>query len=646
MKKMKHKNDPSELTQLSRTWLIAVRQIKAWSHELGEKPRRVHLMAIFDQETHQPLRTQLTDQAPEATEIFELLSRNMQAPLRRSKQGPYRPQKIIYISDAPLPAELGNSLKTLNIEISQQPSPEWLTPLLEDLATRSEKKLNSATVPIMPLLKIDGMSEERARKFFAAAAEFYRQAPWEVLADDQPLLLTCTPPGEEWYVMLLGNAGLEYGLLFFANWEEVEQTYRFASDPLQHLPPNGWLSLGFEKEDMLPFEDLDAIQKYNWEIANPEAYPFPAIYRRETITRPTLEQLTLFEAALRAIPAFIKKYEGHFEEETERKLEDTLTCEVGGQMIQVRLSYPAGVLPAILPAEELFWFNEDEESEEDLAEPDDEDGDEYDLYPDQLDQLDPESLKRLRQAEKLVLKAWDHPSPETRIELAHQALAISSECADAYVILAEEESQTVEEAYDRFAKALQAAERVLGQKYFKKYAGEFWSIHATRPYMRARQGLADCLVEMGRYETAIDHYREMLRLNPDDHQGIRYQLMNLLLRLKRDAEAWELLEEYENDDFVGWDYSKALLLFRRQGASAEAERALKKALRNNRYVLPYLTGERQLPEEMPESFSYGTPTEAMLYASQHFANWWQTPGAIDWLKSRSTSSSETRKINK
>jgi Tetratricopeptide repeat len=40
--------------------------------------------------------------------------------------------------------------------------------------------------------------------------------------------------------------------------------------------------------------------------------------------------------------------------------------------------------------------------------------------------------------------------------------------------------------------------------------------------MRARAGLAATLDALGDVEAAIGHYRDMLRLNPGDNQGIRY----------------------------------------------------------------------------------------------------------------------------
>ena len=44
-------------------------------------------------------------------------------------------------------------------------------------------------------------------------------------------------------------------------------------------------------------------------------------------------------------------------------------------------------------------------------------------------------------AQEVMYEAWNQTSPRARVALAHKALAISPLCADAYVLLAEEEAE-------------------------------------------------------------------------------------------------------------------------------------------------------------------------------------------------------------
>ncbi len=45
-------------------------------------------------------------------------------------------------------------------------------------------------------------------------------------------------------------------------------------------------------------------------------------------------------------------------------------------------------------------------------------------------------------AQEIMYDAWDQSSPRARVALARKALAVSPLCADAYVLLAEEEGKS------------------------------------------------------------------------------------------------------------------------------------------------------------------------------------------------------------
>lgn len=151
------------------------------------------------------------------------------------------------------------------------------------------------------------------------------------------------------------------------------------------------------------------------------------------------------------------------------------------------------------------------------------------------------------------------------MELARKALEIAPDCADAYVLLAEETAATVSEARDLYERGVAAGERALGEELFRKEAGHFWAMLETRPYMRARAGLAICLWELGEREGALDHWVDTLRLNPTDSLGVRYRLVTGLLAVGRDEVAGKLLQVYQGDRTAPWLYSRALCSFRREG---------------------------------------------------------------------------------
>ena len=113
--------------------------------------------------------------------------------------------------------------------------------------------------------------------------------------------------------------------------------------------------------------------------------------------------------------------------------------------------------------------------------------------------------------------------------------------------------------------------------------------------MRARKGLGLSLWISGARNEAVAIYQDMLLLNPDDNQGIRWVLASWLLALGRNDELGSLLRTYEGDVSATWAYSSALLAFRRDGNSEQSRQALEKALDTNGHVLKYLLGMKDLP---------------------------------------------------
>jgi tetratricopeptide (TPR) repeat protein len=238
------------------------------------------------------------------------------------------------------------------------------------------------------------------------------------------------------------------------------------------------------------------------------------------------------------------------------------------------------------------------------------------------------------EAQQVMYDAWEAPTRQRAVTLARKALAISADCADAYNLLAEETAKSLEEALDLYRKGVEAGERALGKKAFKEDVGYFWGILETRPYMRARAGLAQSLWEAGQREEAVEHYKELLRLNPNDNQGIRDFLMPCLIELGRDKDAERLYKQYAGDGMAVWMYSRALLDFRKQGYSQTAYSSLKAALDENKHVPAYILGRKKIPRTLPSQYGFGDDNEAVLYAYGNIAAWKATPGALEWLAAR------------
>ena len=237
----------------------------------------------------------------------------------------------------------------------------------------------------------------------------------------------------------------------------------------------------------------------------------------------------------------------------------------------------------------------------------------------------------LERAQSVFYEACDARTVKGRLALAKKALAISPLCADALVMLAEHAERGSDEALDLWQRAVDAGKEALGAD-FEEFEGEFWGFLETRPYMRARFGLAWALWKRGAREEAIDHLHAMLKLNPNDNQGVRYVLADWLVDAERNAELTELLKQYRDDDMAAWSWTTALAAFRRDGDSAASRKALAKAVKSNKHVAAYLLGEQPLPKTLPPFISPGQKDEAIHYVAGGRPGWLATSGALDWLR--------------
>lgn len=125
-----------------------------------------------------------------------------------------------------------------------------------------------------------------------------------------------------------------------------------------------------------------------------------------------------------------------------------------------------------------------------------------------------------------------------------------------------DQKQFFESAYAAFAET---------KRVFPKWPKKLlWGYLENRPYLRAMQCQAEILEEVGKKEEAIELYRLLLKLNPNDNQGVRYVLagiyagisgdeintMNDAGNKKQDWSALEKLVENQNKLHRFWNPPK------------------------------------------------------------------------------------------
>lgn len=220
-------------------------------------------------------------------------------------------------------------------------------------------------------------------------------------------------------------------------------------------------------------------------------------------------------------------------------------------------------------------------------------------------------------------------------KLCREALEIYPDCVDAQAMLAIFECTQTTDYVKALEKAVESGRRDLGKAAFVEDKGHFWGLLETRPFMRSIAQLAEGYRQMGKrfFDKAIDIYEEMLELNPNDNQGVRYLLLDCYLAKKQYQKVADLIKKYKDDSMAVFNWTKVLLAYGTEGEKA-AEAALETAMEQNEFVILYLCGKKRLPKYLPDYYSPGDKSEAIFCADTLKESWKSHREAKRWLKEK------------
>lgn len=596
-----------------------------WVEEDGIKPFRPQIAICACPQTMALNASDPVDRPP-----FESMLESLAGVSKISMIKRYRPSRII-VTDPELGQYLRQALRDSAVEIEVVES----DPLLEEFA----RGLTGGMGPIKGGPKIppgalsgQGVTPERMLAFADAARRFYLAAPWRHLTSDDLIVIESPKaPNGLACATVLGNGEQVYGLGFFKSRQQFDQVYN-APDDLTAMEKQGKMwSMLFGPIDHMPTADADLFEEHGLPIAADDAYPYltAADVKSRQVTRPDAATLCFVEGLMRMLADTTED-----EMDTGRWSKTVQTAE---GPVQYTLSLPQlleEAPPAPNPANPLFMQSALQSMMRRIESSGLTDIDEINEFLERevvggkADALAPPT-NPLEQAQELVLQAFDAQGRK-QVQLARKAIALCPECADAYTLLAERENDPQRE-HELYEKAVEAGRKSLGELFFKKHVGQFWGIVESRPYMRARLGLANSLRREGKLHEAADHYRELLRLNPGDNQGVRELLVTILYELDAFDELKKLLARYD-DDTAHWLYMEALFLFRTEGDSDAAREAATEALIANKMAQDYILADDDVADELPASYALGSEEEAILVGENQWELWENTPGAVEWLE--------------
>lgn len=245
--------------------------------------------------------------------------------------------------------------------------------------------------------------------------------------------------------------------------------------------------------------------------------------------------------------------------------------------------------------------------------------------------------KKLSKLDQLLDDAYDSRSPEVAYPLLLEAYKIDPDNLDALCMLSDTAPGLMERL--RFKQLEVEAERkTIPDRIWNMLEGQLWLEHNARPYLVALWELAQLQWECNQFQEAIATAQQILTLNQNDNQGVREVLIKWFFDMRRFDEADTLLQQFPEDGLLALHFTRPLLAFHRDGDTPQVRQLLKLAKKSNKHVVPLLLSEEVVREVGARSIEFGGKDEAQLYAMAFRVHWVNMPGALDWLREQSRTS--------
>ena len=533
----------------------------------------------------------------------------------------YRPARL-EVTDENHANELRRALGDCGTEVVYEPNAEFWY-VVRDTMT---KELAGLTQKFPPLASSD-CSEEAIRQYAFAAAAFYRSRIWRHLNDEDVLKLHGRGvPKPLRFATILGSGRQEYGIGFYESPDIHWDMYAQRADPRDLEIA----SVTFSNIDEVDPADVAMWEELELPLETGEAFPVFLFYSQGGARLPAEKELKF---ATRIILALADTSEDEIDTGKWKK-----SIQIDGKAVQQTLSIPDLLDPpdrqtwmqrGLLPdprANERFHglissfmsqneFDGIEEANEAIAKKFSGSFDDFD-YPDETSQ---------DKAKNVYFEAIDNYG-RRQIQLARKALEIDPNHIGANNLWAESEFD-LDARIERFRRSVELGTSELSELLNDTESiGHFWGISETRPFMRAKFGLAKSLQADGQANEAVSEMLDILRLNENDNLGVRNEIVPLLLGQNRESEAVEILNRYPEES-ASWLYLNAQVKFRAGGP--RDRNAINAAFRMNPHVVELLLSPD--PPLIPQHYAFGSPEEAAIVIQEQLDSWTETENFVPWM---------------
>lgn len=190
-----------------------------------------------------------------------------------------------------------------------------------------------------------------------------------------------------------------------------------------------------------------------------------------------------------------------------------------------------------------------------------------------------------------------------------------------------------DEALALWREAVELGISSLPERFVMGTARLEWLWPENRPFLRAYAWLGLALKQQGEAKEALAIFRNLLALDPGDHQGIRASALEVAFAGKLPEVVLEICGQFPADALVDVVYARPLALLQ-TGRKEEAEKGLARAIEDYPLVARELIKKRHLPvrSAQPGYIEVGGADEAYLYWLKMGKYWKGTLGALDLVK--------------
>lgn len=225
------------------------------------------------------------------------------------------------------------------------------------------------------------------------------------------------------------------------------------------------------------------------------------------------------------------------------------------------------------------------------------------------------------------MESWWSGDRSYACRLYRRALKLDASHGDALTHLGiyAFERGRLKEAEERHQAAIEAEEPKLERDGDEVH----WGFIDNRPYLRALANLALCHRRRRRWQDALEVHLQLLRMNPNDNQGIRSLVGEEYHRAGRLDEAIAAHERAQEFPECNFGLALALLAAKRP---EEAALPLLRGMGANRYIAPMLLGASWRRLECSHGISTAEPEAASDYVEEAGDLWRKTDGSARFLR--------------